>query len=81
MRQLLESISAAAVQTGGLALLVAYPLIPVLLLFGGLQAAGRGSWSKGTESEDVKWAKEILTYETDPMVIAIARDILAHYES
>ena len=81
MRDLAESLSAVVAQTGGLALLALYPLIPILLVFGGLMAAGRGIWSKGTESKDVAWAKEILTYETDPMIIAVARDILTHYKS
>jgi hypothetical protein len=78
VREFAESLAAAIAQTGGLALIALYPLLPVLLLFGGLQAVGRGSWSKGTESK--KWAKEVLSYETDPMVLAVARNILAHYE-
>ena len=78
VKQLFESFGVIVAQTGGLALLVLYPLIPVLLLFGGLQAAGRGRWSKGTET---RWAKDVLSYEDDPLIRAVAQDILKHYES
>ena len=79
MREVLESFGAIVVRTGGLALLVLYPLIPFLLLYAGLMAVGRGTWSKGTEEK--QWAKKVLFYETDPITRAVAQDILDHYES
>ena len=81
MKQFFESFGVVVIQTGGLALLALYSLVPVLLVFGGLMAAGRGIWSKGTESKDVQWAEEVLTYETDPQIIAIACDILRYCKS
>ena len=48
MRQALESFGAVVAATGGVALLVIYPLIPFLLVYGGLQAVGRSLWGRGT---------------------------------
>ena len=48
MRETLESFGAVVVATGGLALLVICPLIPFLLIYGGLQAVGRSLWGRGT---------------------------------
>ena len=49
MRESLESLGAFIKLTGGLGLLVIYPLIPLLLAYSLFMAVGRGLWSKGTE--------------------------------
>ena len=54
MRETLESFGVAVARTGGLALIVLYPLIPFLLIYGGLMAAGRGIWGRGTETRQPK---------------------------
>ena len=54
MRETLESLGAFIKLTGGLGLLVIYPLIPLLLTYSLLMAVGRGLWSKGTESKPLK---------------------------
>ena len=66
MRELAESFHAAVERTGGVALLVAYPLIPFLLLYGGLQAAGRSLWSAGTRRKRHAMAHEILSSARHP---------------
>ena len=76
MREFAESFGVVVKATGGLALLVALPAIPVVLLFGGLMAVGRGTWGRGTINK--KWAREVLTYETDETTLAVARDILRY---
>ena len=54
MRETLESLGAFIKLTGGLGLLVIYPLIPLLLTYSLLMAVGRGLWSKGTESKPLE---------------------------
>ena len=60
MKESLESFGVIVVKTGGLALLVVYPLIPFLLLYAGLQAVGRSLWSSGTRKKRARLAAEIL---------------------
>ena len=54
MKELIESLGVVIIKSGGLALLVIYPLIPLLLLYAGLQAVGRSLWSSGTRRRDRK---------------------------
>lgn len=61
MRELAESFHVLVERTGGVALLVLYPLIPLLLVYGGLQAAGRSLWSAGTRRKRHAMAREILS--------------------
>ena len=61
MKEFLESFGVIVVKTGGLALLVAYPLIPFLLAYAGLQAVGRSLWSSGTRRKRRELADEILS--------------------
>lgn len=61
MKETLESFGVVVARTGGLALLVALPLLPFALLYGGLQAAGRSLWSRGTESKRKAMARQILS--------------------
>ena len=60
MKDFLESLGAVVVKTGGLALLVIYPLIPVIILYAGLQAAGRSLWSAGSRRKRRAYCKRIL---------------------
>ena len=75
MREAVESIAAALKFTGGVALLLAPAAIP-LLLFGGLVAAGRGYWGRGTESR--QWARDTLAYSDDEEERLLARKILKY---
>ena len=67
MRDTLESFGAAAAATGGLAL----ALVPVVVIIGPmflLMKAGRGLWSKGTESKRLKERQVWMETETDPVI-------------
>ena len=76
MREAVESIAAALKFTGGVALLLAPAAIP-LLLFGGLVAAGRGYWGRGTESR--QWARDTLLISDNEEDLRLARRILQYY--
>ena len=76
MRELVESFAATIKATSGLALL-ALPAVFPLLLFGGLVAAGRGYWGRGTESR--QWASNTLASSNDDLDLALAQDILEFY--
>ena len=77
MREVVESLAATLKATGGVALLFAPAAIP-LLLFGGLVAAGRGYWGRGTESR--QWARSVLASgDADDLDLALAQDILEFY--
>lgn len=60
MKEFLESFGVIVVKTGGLALLVVYPLIPVIILYAGLQAVGRSLWSAGTRRKRRAYYDKIL---------------------
>ena len=84
MREFFESFGVLAKTTGGLSLLVLMPLAPVLLLFGGLMAVGRGCWSKGTESKRIQRARATLAaprYPGDEFYRSIAEDVLLTHKS
>ena len=66
MKEQLESFGVIVVKTGGLALLVVYPLIPLLLLYAGLQAAGRSLWSSGTRRKQQEFFQKILDAPEKP---------------
>ena len=66
MREVLEQFNAAVARTGGVALLVLYPLIPLLLVYGGLQAVGRSLWSAGTRRKRHAMARRILASPKRP---------------
>ena len=61
MKEFLESLSSVLIKTGGVGFLVLYPLLPLLLLYAGLQAAGRGIWSSGTRRKDQELADYYLS--------------------
>ena len=61
MKETLESFGVVVARTGGLALLAMFPLLPFLLLWGGLQAAGRSLWSAGTRRKRHAMARQILS--------------------
>ena len=84
MKEFAESLGVVIAQTGGLALLVLIPMVPVLLLFGGLMAAGRGCWSRGTESKKIQRARATLAaarYPGDELYRSIAEDVLLTHKS
>ena len=66
MKELLESFGVIVIKTGGLALLVVYPLLPLLLLYAGLQAAGRSLWSSGTRRKRQEFLQQILDAPRKP---------------
>ena len=66
MREFAESFHALVTRTGGVALLAVVPLIPCILLWGGLQAAGRSLWSAGTRRRRHAMAREILSSARHP---------------
>ena len=79
VKEFFESFGVVAKSTGGLSLLVLTPAVPVLLLFGGLMAVGRGCWSKGTESKRIQRARITLAaarYPGDELYRSIAEDVL-----
>ena len=76
MKELVESLAATIKVTSGLALLTLPAAIP-LLLFGGLIAAGRGYWGRGTETR--QWASNTLASSNDDLELALAQDILEFY--
>ena len=79
MKNFLQDFGAAVDQTGGLLLLVAFPMIPILLIFGGLQAVGRSYWGKGANAKSVEAAKAILAkprYPGDDLEREIAQRII-----
>lgn len=81
MKQFLESFGVAVETTGGLALLAAYSLLPVILLYAGLMAVGRGLWSRGTESKRVKEAEAVLAGSRcpgDELARSIAEDTIRY---
>jgi len=61
VKEFLESLGVIVVKTGGVALLVLYPLLPFFLAYAGLQAVGRSLWSSGTRRRRRKLASEILS--------------------
>ena len=75
MKEFIESLAATIQVTGGLALLT-LPVVLPLLLFGGLMAAGRGYWGRGTE--DRQWARDTLAYSDDEEDLRLARKILEY---
>lgn len=66
MKDFLESFGAIVVKTGGLALLVLYPLIPVIILYAGLQAVGRSLWSAGSRRKRQARCNRILSAPRRP---------------
>ena len=76
MREVIESLAATFKATSGIALLFVPAAIP-LLLFGGLVAAGRGYWGRGTETR--QWASDALACSDDDLDLALARDIIEFY--
>ena len=79
MRETLESFGAMILKTGGLGLLVLYPLIPAIILYAGLQAVGRSLWSAGTRRKDRRLAEQILSAPRSPgdeFYRDMAKDIL-----
>ena len=60
MKEFLESFGVIVIKTGGVALLVIYPILPFFLAYAGLQAVGRSLWSSGTRRKRAKLAAEIL---------------------
>ena len=54
MRESLETFGVFVKLTGGLGLLLIYPLLPFLIFYGGLMMVGRGIWSRGTETKPPK---------------------------
>ena len=60
MKEFLDSFGVIVIKTGGVALLVIYPILPFLLAYAGLQAVGRSLWSSGTRRKRSKLAAEIL---------------------
>ena len=66
MKEALESYGVIVARTGGVALLVSFPIIPFILFFGGLMAVGRGIWGRGTESRHRSWAQKILAAPRTP---------------
>ena len=61
VKEVLESFGAVVTRTGGVALLVVFPLIPCILIWGGLQVVGRSLWSAGTRRKRHAMAREILS--------------------
>jgi hypothetical protein len=61
MKEFLESFGVIVIKTGGVALLVIYPILPFLVAYAGLQAVGRSLWSSGTRRRRSKLAAEILS--------------------
>ena len=61
MKEFLESFGVIVTKTGGVALLVVYPLIPFLIAYAGLQAVGRSLWSSGTRRRRRKLASGIMS--------------------
>ena len=59
MKEFLESFGVIVIKTGGVALLVIYPLLPFFLAYAGLQAVGRSLWSSGTRRKRARLAAEI----------------------
>ena len=66
MKEQLESFGVIVIKTGGLALLVVYPLIPLLLLYAGLQVVGRSLWSSGTRRKRKAFLQQILDAPRKP---------------
>ena len=61
MKEFLESFGVIVIKTGGVALLVIYPLLPFLIAYAGLQAVGRSLWSSGTRRKRRRLASEIMS--------------------
>ena len=81
MREFAESFNALVTKTGGVALLAAVPLIPCILLWGGLQAVGRSLWSAGTRRRHHAIARQILSrprYPGDEFDREIAENALKY---
>ena len=79
MREVLEGLASVVVKTGGAALLVVPALLPVLLVYGGLQSAGRSLWSSGTRRKRIALARQILSrprYPGDELYRDIAESAL-----
>lgn len=75
MKETFESFHVVVERTGGIALLAVLPFMACTILFGGLQAAGRSLWSRGTEVKRDRWAREILdrpAHLVDPAVRQVA---------
>lgn len=76
MKEIAESFHVVVERTSGAALMAVLPLVPVLLLYSGLQAVGRGFWSKGTEHKRRWLAREILNAPSgfiDPYIQELAQ--------
>ena len=81
MKEALESFGVVVTKTGGVALLVALPILPLALLYGGLQAAGRSLWSAGTRRRHHAIARQILSrprYPGDEFDREIAENALKY---
>ena len=76
MKEIAESFHVVVERTGGAALMAVLPVIPVLLVYSGLQAVGRSFWSKGTEHRRRQLAREILDAPSgfiDPYIQELAQ--------
>lgn len=81
MKEFLESFGVIVLKTGGVALLVVFPLIPFLMAYAGLQAVGRSLWSSGVRRKRRKLSKEILSaprFDGDEFYRDIAKTTLRY---
>ena len=78
VRDFAESFGVLVKYSGGLALL-ALPALIIVLLFGGLMAVGRGTFSRGTNRRDREWARSVLAeprYSGDEPIRRLAQAAL-----
>ena len=66
MKEQMESFGVLVLKTGGLALLVIYPLIPLIIAYLGLQAVGRSLWSAGTRRKRQKFLQQVFDAPRTP---------------
>lgn len=79
MKELFEGLANVVIKTNGAALLLVPALMPVLLIYGGLQSAGRSLWSSGTRRKRISHAQRTLArprYPGDELYREIAETTL-----